>query len=329
MDITVFEHIKQNLTALSLEEIKGLIQNAMNGRTVRTPLLNSGHHLYRARKLGKDFIKEAGIRLAQLSYPPASSTRIGRLNRDGSPLFYSSTCKEAVFFELDLKAGDEIVLSIWETTEPALVNHLGYTEPVFQTLGSTRNLPAWTQEAAAACLEVPPNTTASNVGVAGRPMSGDVFSQLFSEVVQPSDQEKYKLTSAIAELHYESIDHDTHRFAGILYPSVRMRANGDNLALMPWFADAHLRFKKATHIRIDAAEAHKFSVTSLDTAISSDAAGLLQWSGNRPLIHFKNPISFQFLAGVDEHGDYILGANQLIGHWGCTDNVTGERLYPA
>ena len=42
----------------------------------------------------------------------------------------------------------------------------------------------------------------------------------------------------------------THKFAGILYPSTRLWANGDNLALLPWFADSHLEFRKALHVRI-------------------------------------------------------------------------------
>jgi hypothetical protein len=53
--------------------------------------------------------------------------------------------KEAVFFELpDLKAGDELIVTHWKTTERMLVNNVGYTEYAFEQLGAKRPVPDWT-----------------------------------------------------------------------------------------------------------------------------------------------------------------------------------------
>jgi hypothetical protein len=47
---------------------------------------------------------------ADLSYPPAVRTPVGRLNEQGEPCLYAATRKETVFAELDLQAGEYVHL---------------------------------------------------------------------------------------------------------------------------------------------------------------------------------------------------------------------------
>ena len=128
--------------------------------------------------------------------------------------------------------------------------------------------------------------------------------------VDNTESYKYKLTTALGELHLGTVN-DIHQFAGVLYPSVRMWANGDNIALLPWFVDRHIEFRKALHIRIDRREGSEFSFTYLDAANKFDDAGKLLWLGEMPswTLQPGQAAIFTCNLGVDDDGDYVTGAD--------------------
>jgi hypothetical protein len=71
-------------------------------------------------------------------------------------------------------------------------------------------------------------------------------------------------------------------FGGLLYPSMAMRANADNLALKPECVDNHLNIRKVEYIRVDEADSSGFRVTILDFADTFDEDGGIQWKGRLP-----------------------------------------------
>ena len=93
----IFEYISANLKMLSIDEIKQRLAPVVKGMIVQSPILNAGTHLYRARKIDKEFNKAAGINCADLIYPPKRKSKLGRLNRDNESVFYCSMGKEAPF----------------------------------------------------------------------------------------------------------------------------------------------------------------------------------------------------------------------------------------
>ena len=122
------------------------------------------------------------------------------------------------------------------------------------------------------------------------------------------------------------------QFAGILYPSVRMWANGDNLALLPWFVDRHLEFRKAVRVKLKTRKETSMDVDYLDAAHSFDESGKLNWLGrlqnwtlNRPYHVAK----FTGVPGPDADGDYTVGPDGVPAHWGAVDEETGEALLPS
>jgi hypothetical protein len=91
--------------------------------------------------------------------------------------------------------------------------------------------------------------------------------------VSKGSEEIYKLSSAIAEcLFADDI------FNGLIYPTVEMRANGDNLALKLRYADKNLRFLKAEYARIDAVSGFTYKITVLDFATPLAPDGRLLWN---------------------------------------------------
>jgi hypothetical protein len=257
-DPSIFDNIDANLRVLEIDEIKRRLEPLIIGYGIESPIFSAGAFLYRARKLGSTFSKSMSITHKDLIYPPKRVATLGRLNRAGEPIFYSSLHKESVFFELpDLKEGDELILTFWKTTEQMFVDNIGYTEFAFQQLGAKRALPIWGPPKAPGSTESTVNLPTLPPDVVNVALSKDesreikeAFSKYFMHKITSDESFRYKLTVAIGEMHLGSIATHNTQFAGILYPSVRMWANGDNIALLPWFVDKHLQFRKAVHVRI-------------------------------------------------------------------------------
>jgi hypothetical protein len=117
-------------------------------------------------------------------------------------------------------------------------------------------------------------STDRSAGVCNSMAESELLSAQFTCQVTDANLERYKLTVAIAELHLGTIiGHAVPQFAGLAYPSVRASANSDNLALLPWFVDQHLRFRKAVHVRRNTISNSTFSITSCDAAKEFDDKG--------------------------------------------------------
>jgi hypothetical protein len=335
-DPAIFDTIEADIQSLEIDDIKKRLEPFKIGYRVQTPVFDAGAFVYRARRLGPTLDKAKGITRQDLLYPPASITQLGRMNRVGQPMFYSSMHKEAVFFELlDLKEGDEIVLTFWKTKQRAFVNNIGYTEFAFKQLGAARPLPQWRPQQ-------PPGSTEANITLSTLPkevvdaaLSHDenralkeAFSKYFTRKITPEVAFLYKLTTAIGEMHLGSIANQKTQFAGVLYPSVRMWANGDNLAVMPWFVDNHLEFRKAAHVRIKSRTETQMSIDYLDAAHEFNASGQLNWLGRirKWTLQPKQTAKFTLAEGRDEDGDFTMSKDGVPCHWIAEDTSTGKPI---
>lgn len=335
----IFDRIEAELAALTIDEIKERIQPLTKGISITSPIFDPGTFLFRARRVDEKFSPQITIKKNDLIYPPKDISKLGRLNRAGEQRFYCSMNKESVFFELqNLAKGNEIILTFWKTTERLLVNNIGYTDFVFQQLGAKRPVPKWDSKTAepsnphqtAALAEWPKEIRDVALSKEKNREIQEILSRYFMHTVGNSELDRYKLTAAIGEVHLGKINNSSHQFAGLLYPSVRMWANGDNLALLPWFVDKHLEFRKAVHIRVENSENKKFDITYLNSASSFDESGHLIWLGRLPnwTIEPGQHCRATVVKGPDEDGDYSADKNGEPCHWVIEDTVTGKRIDP-
>jgi hypothetical protein len=254
-------------------------------------------------------------------------------------VFYASMHKESVFFEIQgLQPGDELIFAFWKTNEKMFVNNVGYTEYVFRQLGAERPVPQWypqqpepgTDKERIALADLPAEMVETLLSQDDNREIREAFSEYFMRAVSPEENYRYKLTTAIGELHLGTITmkNQQARFAGILYPSTRMWANGDNLALLPWFVDAHLEFRKALHVRIDSRTDDSISITYLDSAKRFDSHGTLVWLGapSHWAVEPGQKAKFTAVAGVDGDGDYQMSTNGHPYHWIAVDPDTGQPI---
>jgi hypothetical protein len=338
-DRAILNDIDSNLRTLEIDEIKRRLEPLMIGYGLESPILDPGTFLYRARKCGPDFHKDVGIARKDLIYPPADRTRLGRMNRPGQPIFYSSVHKESVFFELpDLNVGDELILTFWKTAERMFVNNIGYTEHVFAQFGAKRAVPSWPREAAPSIAPsatqtvelstIPPDARDAILSSDNCRAIKEAFSSYFMRKITDDESFGYKLTVALCELHLGSIVNHNTQFAGVLYPSTRMWANGDNLAVLPWFVDAHLEFRKAVHVRIKTKAATTFGVDYLDAAHEFDLSGKLNWLGRvrNWTLQPKQAANFVFEPGRDSDGDFLLSTDGVPCHWIAKDARTDQVI---
>lgn len=336
--ISIFEHINDNLKELGVEEIRELIRPLMKGVSVEAPIIPAGTFLYRARKLDNSFNKDRKILKSDLKYPPPDKATLGRLNRNGQSVFYCSSSKEPILFELpNLSEGHEIIISFWKTLETMIVNNIGYTEFIFSQMGAKRVAPSWSvKKIDDANQEITLNENSFPAEAREKILSHDenrIFRELMSKEfmreVADSECHHYKLTTALAELHLGEIKNHAKQFAGIIYPSVKMSANGDNFALTPKFVDQYLEFKKATHIKITKKDGNSFSINKLDAAIELNDDESLKWLGRLPHWVLNKPFQeakCTATAGKDKNGDYENSKDGTPCHWVFVDNKTGEVI---
>jgi hypothetical protein len=302
-----------NVSAIDLRKteidfLKDKLEVFFRGYRISSPVLSVGQILYRGVKW-----QSKPSCLHQVSYPPLDKVITHqRANRPGQPMFYSSIAREASIFELRPKPGDHIAVSKWKIAKKVIVNNVGYAKHTFDNLGSARSIPIWGYNSALI-------SNASNKLVA------DFFAAQFTKTVKPGNEHEYKMSAAIAEKHYlgnissersfENDYGDTFRFGGLIYPTISMKANADNIALLPQVVDAYVSAVAVEWLRIDS-EGPDFSyqVTMLDFANSFSSTGDIEWKGRLP--QWKLTPGQQATAIVEN------------GHW-VVRNENGDIIEPA
>ncbi len=253
-----------DLTAASIEEIKEILRPLFTGYTLNSPMLSAGLDFYRGVMYNT---KPDSISF--LSYPPQELAKENRASRKNHPFFYSATSREVPIFELGLVEGDTFVLSRWKTKKELLVNNIGYTDENFKTLNSNRESPKWNNGDNHTATKNELNTYVQNY-----------LAKAFSQIISKSNPNLYKLTIAIAEKHYSEDENSNVLFGGILYPTIPMNANGDNLVIRQSFVDeGNLEFMEAEWIKVKNMHDFKFDVDVLDWANSISSTGIIEWKG--------------------------------------------------
>jgi hypothetical protein len=243
-----------DLRTASIDELKDLLYPLFRGFIVSTVRFYPGCPVFRARLIDKPG------HVRELSCPPPEVSPLGRANREGTSVFYCCSARHPTLFELMPTVGSTLVISEWQTTAPLMVNHAGYSPAAFRALGSQRS-PSWSDRP----IEEhgPENTEVAHF-----------LADAFAHRVAPSEKHRYKLSVAIAEKLFAH-----EMFDALLYPSIAMQANSDNLALKSQYAATCLQFRRAEFARVDAVRENGFDITVLDTAVELDDSGSIRWRG--------------------------------------------------
>jgi hypothetical protein len=269
-----------DLVTADIDSIKEQLRPLFTGYRVHAFTFDTGWPLYRGNVYS---FKPRNSKY--LRYPPPEKVnKFQRANRPGCPMFYCSGARTAPFFEVGVKPGDHISISRWRTTERALVNNIGYHDGVFNTLGSTR--------AADVYKEIMPEHDPAFDRNSANYAIHQFLAEEFAQIVPSGDEYRYKLSAAIAERLLGNVNPKPGRedeippyrkFCGIMYPSLAMRANADNIVLLPEFVDNHMTLEQVEYLHIVGDEGPlDYQYTRLDFANTFALDGTIQWKGRPP-----------------------------------------------
>lgn len=266
--------------AVDVDTIKDMLKPLFSGHyVVCAPIIPKGHRFYRGVRR-----PEKPGKVSELSYPPtAEITCYQRANRPGEPLFYCCTSRNVPFFELGLMPGECVAVSRWRSDERIILNNVGYMHEVFASKDANRQCPRWGGK-----REHPSYATQENQLITR------FLSEEFTKVVLAGEEVRHKTSVAIAEKHFRQDitmpDGKRLAFSALLYPTIAMKANADNLAVKPEFVDLHFRLEQVEYIRVDDAQTaeYEYKVTILDFANTFGADGAIEWRGRRPQWRLKH-----------------------------------------
>lgn len=217
------------------QEIHRLLNVIFSNLRVATIVANENWILYRGIKYDSkpNFFDD-------IIYPPVSKAKANRASITGESMFYCATQKKAVFYELeDVKQGDKILIGNWVCSAPLLLNHLGFTDEVFQGINADEDNPL-------------NNFKSSEVDSESQFIHNYLSRKFCAKIV---NNNMYKLTSAIAKFFLGDIYGNNivnfSTFDGLFYPTIRLNANAMNIALKPYcITQGKVMFEKAEYIEI-------------------------------------------------------------------------------
>ena len=254
---------KLSIQKVSENSIKNIIADMIKGYKIQTPQYLEPLTIYRGR------ICEKPKKVSELSYPPSKFVeQYGRGNCIGQSIFYGATHSSVPFYELKCKAGDHLALSTWRTNSPLILNHIGFTEEVRGKLKSNRTLED--------IYDFVINTGKySDLNEMVHEYLGYIFSR---PIEDGTDDNYFKLTSVLANIMMQA-----DLLNGLIYPTIQMWGNADNILLKPDYVDKHLEFVNVEYIHIKENDGKGFSIDRIDSATATTVnEGTLNWSG-RPL----------------------------------------------
>src|ERR1700730_13830104 len=216
--LKVIEDFSQiDYQSASIGEISELMNPLLDKFRIAAVRYKKGIYINRMRKCDQP------TQIRDITYPPAQLTSIGRANEEGKPLFYGSIGKNVPLFELDPSIGDKIAISTWKTKEDIILTQIGFTKDTAVQLQTVRN---FEERSFVQSMKAFRETNQAIY---------NFFAQCFTQKIPPEESHRYKLTVAIANWLISGSE-----FAGILYPTIRMSGNADNVALKPEVVDRAL-----------------------------------------------------------------------------------------
>lgn len=244
---------RMDLSRADYGYIKELINKLFVGVPIRGITPHKDARLYRGRVSG-----DKPSTVAQLSYPPADKViNFQRCNPPHAPMFYCSPDPAAIFYELDIKKGDNLYISKWSVTSDFLI------------------------------LQIAPNMKEETEHHL-RDMVLTFFETKFSQPIHETYSSQYKITSAIAEFMSKGqiADREKLKLGAISYPSVSHPGRSENLAIRPEIVDGCLKLDYVEEVHIDAIRGQEIQYTRTNFA-SQFPGSKIEWQDK--VLHWTVP----------------------------------------
>jgi len=248
-----------DLNAFSIDELVEMITPLFKGLQMNAPIIKKGTKIYRTR-----IVKQKTKNISEVGVPPKNKiTKLGRLNNAGEQIGYFSTSRRSAYFETTPKEGDFVILTRWILKQNLILVHVGYIEEAFGDLDSNRkgNEYGWAKE-----------TQGFNK------RNKEIYnflSQQFVKNVPVGEEYLYKLTISIARKFMKNGPQD-----GLLYPTIAMKGNTDNIALNPESL-SKINLLSIEFNKIQEKKDFGFELTKIDSATKWNSVGDIVWNSRK------------------------------------------------
>jgi hypothetical protein len=280
--LTLVELMRAKLAEMTSSDISSSVRSVMNNVVI----IGSRHYppvVFLRMRAAKALVRHTN----DISYNPIRAmVGWGRCNRPENSLFYASNSPLGLAQEINAKTGDILNLGYWRSRAPLLVSTFGFSEGVRNRLGTELRFPAG--------QELPDSTSLNR--------STDKVHQFlinaFTEVVGASEEHKYMLTTAIADVLLGDIESSSEhcisetRFDGVQFPSIASRGNFLNFALRPEVVDSSLELFRVEAFEVQGVRGTEYDVLPLATGIPA-SNGTIAWLGD-----FEYKFTVQLAKGV-------------------------------
>src|ERR1035437_124146 len=250
-----------DLTKVEYFEIEEHLKIIFNRHFLKSQITDQSWVLYRVIKFQKK-----PLRYCDIIYPPIDKAKINRASNSREQMFYCTTNKKAIFYELEVQPGDTLIISTWVSQQPLLLSHIGYTESNLKDLSASDSTPLFN----------PGKEQYNNEEIQ---YIDDFLSKTFCQPIK--DITTYKLTISIAKYLLSDINGNNfinyNGFDGLFYPTIRFNANANNIALKPYVIDQKkLSFDRVEFIEIIEYkdDKYKYKIKDIGESTSED---LLLW----------------------------------------------------
>lgn len=267
---------ESQLRRLTVEALKNRLRTELGGMERAVKYITAGNIIYR----GVPWDRRPDL-IEQLSYPPLDKvTKLGRLNRPGQSVFYGSCAGPGVFYELKAREGCLIAFSEWEVMRPLWMHNLGYHSDALERLGATPNGARLPLTEPIASETRRNNRLRKKVALA------------FTADAPPGFEYRYKQSVALTEFwcgHQQQLPispggPQTEEVAGVIYPSLQMKGDADNIMLWPKFVHSSLALRQVQHVMVEKADYSRLAFSFLSLALAHEFVGgmSIKWRDDLP-----------------------------------------------
>src|SRR5262249_9620324 len=126
---------RMDFASADVDLLKDRLKLLFTGYMLSSPIIGLGQKLYRGVAWS-----ERASKVDQLRQPrPNRGNTCGRANRPSQSMFYASTARAAVFYELDPQPGQHIAIGRWCVNSKLWINNVGFTPDILRGHGANRD----------------------------------------------------------------------------------------------------------------------------------------------------------------------------------------------
>lgn len=292
---------KMNLKKMELLQILNFIEPILNHVQTDGIIFRKNKNVPYIRAVR---VPEHPRKISSINYPPPEQIiNYGRLNDTKQHWFYSSLSTPSALYEINALAGELVAVGQWKAKEDLYCHVFGFDDELFKLADSER---------------VPSSELPNRTRNRRSRLINEFLALEFAKKVKIEEEYNYKISIAVG-LWMKKINSTSNKITmdGILYPSIAMKMNADNVAFCKESVDFKLYLESVKLLKIIDSSADEYNVEIVDQSKHIDSKNdEIIWHGGVPSWSLDKQGAYKFEVVKNENDQKS---------WVCT-NEDGEEI---